>query len=268
MARKFLKTIVLLMAALALIAAGCGDDGDDTGGEGQTCKDDGSCNSGLLCTTANTCTGAVELSSYAAEASASYCAWIYKCCQDAEISEYAAAIGETIDSEASCQSVFTDLLGTYFVTPAQAAVDAGRGTYNAGTSAACLVSGATAACTGAGGGDGFSQLMQSCNGSYAGTQAVDAECAKTLECTPGLQCVSSVCLAPLVLDDTCATAAGSHACGEGLYCDPLGLTCLQRKAANAACTGGSALECVAGYTCDEDDTLTCIELVSDSCTGR
>ncbi len=260
-----LTILSCFVLSLALVQCGNGG-GEDKGGEGQPCLDDGTCNTGLHCMQSDVCQGEVSLSEFASEAAALNCAWLFSCCSAEELSEIEVALQNTtaLDDEASCRTFFTPVIDDNYSTPAQNAIDASRGTYYPDKSASCLAEAAALTCT-SGGDNALTQMLNICDDSYVGSQGEGDECAHQVECSSGHQCVEDTCQAPLAENTACSTDPGSHLCSEDLYCHTIDLTCQQRIAPGEDCPGLSELECQTGYKCDE--TSTCVERTFDTCTG-
>jgi hypothetical protein len=262
--------ILCLLLPLGLVGLACGGGGDDTGGEGQACKADGSCNAGLYCTAASLCQSELSLTELGAEIAINYCGWLFGCCTAAELDSFEGGLipDGTFASGSSCRSFYSPGLASAFSTPAQAAVTAGRGEYFPAQAVACLLEGQVLGCTG-NGAQALQDLLELCADAYNGLQALDAECAHQVECQTGLQCHAGTCKAPLAQSATCETGMTALVCAEGLYCDPIGLTCTQRKGVGQACDGTSNLECQTGHWCPDDGSaMVCTALPTDPvCDG-
>ncbi len=264
------KTLLVGLAisfCVGLLMLGCGNSDDGKGKAGEPCNDDGTCDTGLLCMTTGVCQGEVTLTEFASEAASLNCHWLFTCCSQDELGQIADSMGlsDQLKDEASCTSFFKSAMEAGYSTPAQNAIDAGRGEFFPDKAAACLAVGAQAECSG-NGADALKSLLKTCDDSYNGLQGNDEECSSQVECSAGLICVNSKCLTPKAAGDDCIDG-DPHLCGEGMFCnDPEGTggQCETRKPQDADCSG-IRLECDSGLKCDSE-TSKCVQ-VQPMCTG-
>lgn len=266
MKKMFLAGFVMNLI-FSLLLLGCGTSDDGKGKAGEPCNDDGTCDTGLLCMSSGVCKAQVTLTEFAAEAASLNCHWLFACCSEGELTQISDAMGLTdqLKDEASCSSFFKSALESGYSTPAQNAIDAGRGEYFPDKAAACLAVGTQTECSG-NGSDALKSLLKTCDDSYNGLQANGDDCSSQVECSAGLLCVNGKCLQPKAQGDNC-TDGDPHLCGEGLYCndpDGTGGSCEARKPKDADCSN-IKLECASGLKCDTE-TSKCVAIEA-ICTG-
>ncbi len=207
----------------------------------------------------------VSLSEFAAETATITCEWMFACCTADELDGFIGLIPEgTFDSQEACASYYTGIIQSFYSTPAQSAVSAGRGEYFPVKAAQCIKEGAGLACTG-NGQTVLLDLLELCDDSYNGLQAEDAECDNQVECSAGLLCHDGTCKSPLAVDEDCSDGP---ACATGLYC--AAGVCTAQAGAGEACDNANSSSCVAGYECTDPGTgfeCTAIE-IDPVCDGQ
>jgi hypothetical protein len=183
-----------------------------------------------------------------------WCAWLYHCCTDDEI----ARGNFSFTNETECVTKMAEGIEDNWVTPMQAAIDAGTATYDAKKAHKCLEAAKDLGCTGE---NASSNFLDDCDESpRRGTVAAGSECASYVECvatTPYCTGDPKVCTAPIPKGDTCTTSS-LPLCETGTYCDSTTTQCTDFKAEGDDCT-----------TTTECGALSCVEnKCAKACTGR
>jgi hypothetical protein len=194
------------------------------------------------------------LEDVASEGAQVWCAWLYGCCTDDEITRGNFAF----TNETECVTKIAETITDNWVTPMQAAIDAGTATYDAKKAYKCLEASKNLGCTGT---NTPSDFLDNCDESpRTGTVAAGSECASYVECVaaaPYCTGTPEVCTAPLAKGDTC-TVGALPLCEAGTYCDSTTTQCTDFKAEGDDCT-----------TTTECGALSCVDnKCATACTGR
>ena len=273
MVRKTVLLAFCLFLSIGLAVAACGGGGSDKGKDGEECKDDGTCNTGLHCTQSNVCMANIDLATFTSETAAIACQWLLSCCNQAELDEF-EAVGlvdaGTFDSQAACETEYGANIQENYSDHVETAISNGRGEYFADNAAACLALGAALTCSG-NGVTVLQDMLVLCADSYDGLQGANDPCNHQVVCSAGLQFFDNTCLEPLAQDAACVVPTlGNpvHLCAAGLFCETNLFTCQPVATAGAPCDSGFDFSCEAGYECDNPDgDYVCIAL-QEYCAGE